>query len=137
MHLLLDPLRWLLATGLAANGLAMLLGPQAWYAAIPGVAYTGPLNTHFIRDIGCAYLASAAGLAWRAWRPGQGAPAALLGAGFLLLHAGVHLGEALAGLCGWSALLRDVPGVVLPALLALVLAWPSSSTAPLRSFHHA
>jgi hypothetical protein len=134
---LLDPLRWLLAAALAANGLAMLLDPPAWYAAIPGVAYTGPLNTHFVRDIGCAYLASAAGLAWRAWRPAQGAPAALLGAGFLLLHAAVHLGETLAGLCGWSALLRDVPGVVLPALLAFALAVPSSSSSTLRSPRHA
>jgi len=134
---LLDPLRWLLAAALAANGLSMLLDPAAWYAAIPGVAYTGPLNTHFVRDIGCAYLVSAAGLAWRAWRPVQGAPAALLGAAFLLLHAGVHLGETLAGLCGWGALLRDVPGIVLPALLALVLAVPSSSSSTLRSPRHA
>ena len=137
MPLLLDPLRWLLAAALAANGLAMLLDPPAWYAAIPGVGYTGPLNIHFVRDIGCAYLVSAAGLAWRAWRPIQGVPAALLGAGFLLLHAGVHLGETLAGLCGWSTLLRDVPGVVLPALLALALAVPSSSSSTLRSPRHA
>ena len=119
---LLDGLRWLLAAGLAANGTAMLFSPAAWYHAVPGVAYTGPLNLHFVRDIGCAYLVAAAGLAWRALRPTTGAPAAWLGAGFLLLHAGVHVGETLAGLCGWSTLLRDVPGVVLPALAALVLA---------------
>jgi hypothetical protein len=119
---LLDGLRWLLAAGLAANGTAMLFSPAAWYHAVPGVAYTGPLNLHFVRDIGCAYLMAAAGLTWRALRPTTGAPAAWLGAGFLLLHAGVHVGETLAGFCGWSTLLRDVPGVVLPALAALVLA---------------
>ena len=60
--------------------------------------------------------------AWRAWRPRTGWPAALAAAGFLLLHAGVHVGETLAGICGWTALLRDAPLVILPALLALALA---------------
>ncbi|MCW7540585.1 hypothetical protein OOT46_22430 [Aquabacterium sp. A7-Y] len=117
-------LRVLLAAGLAANGLAMLLFPKAWYDSVPGVDSTGPLNFHFVRDIGCAYLVSAFGLAWRAWRPRQGGPAALAGALFLLLHAGVHIAETLLGICGWQALWRDVPGVIVPALLALALALP-------------
>lgn len=117
-------LRGLLALGLAANGLAMLLAPDTWYHSVPGVPFTGPLNLHFVRDIGCAYLVSAAGLAWRAARPASGAPAALAGALFLLLHAGVHLAETLLGRCGWQALWRDLPGVILPALLALALALP-------------
>ena len=41
-----------------ANGLWMLTAPEAWYAAVPGVAMTGPLNHHFIQDIGLAFLAS-------------------------------------------------------------------------------
>ena len=133
-----DLLRWLLAAGLAANGSAMLISPAAWYHAVPGVVYTGPLNPHFVRDIGCAYLVAAAGLAWRALRPATGAPAAWLGAAFLLLHAAVHVGETLAGLCGWTTLLRDVPGVVLPALAALILApaprpFHSSNRRPLHA----
>ncbi|MED5621057.1 hypothetical protein [Ideonella sp. BN130291] len=135
--LALTLLRAALAAGLAANGLAMLLAPAAWYHAVPGVPFTGPLNTHFVRDIGCAYLVAAAGLAWRAWRA-DGAAAALAGAAFLLLHAGVHLGETLAGLCGWATFWRDVPGVVLPALLAGALAWPARPTSlpsPRRSAH--
>ncbi len=128
MLLLLDLLRAVLATALAANGAAMLLAPAAWYQAVPGVVFTGPLNHHFVRDIGCAYLVSAAGLACRIRRPRQGAGAALAGAAFLLLHAGVHLGETLAGLCGWRSLLQDVPGVVSPALAALALAWPPRRT---------
>lgn len=135
-----DLLRWLLAAGLAANGAAMLADPAAWYHAVPGVIYTGPLNFHFVRDIGCAYLVAAGGLAWRAWRPATGAPAAFAGAAFLLLHAGVHVGETLAGLCGWSTLLGDVPGVVLPALAALALApGPRTAASPLstRSPRHA
>jgi hypothetical protein len=120
----INALRWMLAAGLAANGLWMLFGPHGWYHAVPGVSATGPLNLHFVRDIGCAYLIAAAGLAWRAVEPVRGSGAALLGAAFLLLHAGVHIAETLLGICGWGALLRDVPGVVLPAIAALALAWP-------------
>jgi hypothetical protein len=122
---LLNLLRAALAAGLAANGLAMLFAPEAWYQAVPGVAFTGPLNTHFVRDIGCAYLVSGASLGLRAWCGSTVAPGAMVGATFLLLHAAVHLGETLAGLCGWSTLLRDVPGVVLPAIAAFALGWPS------------
>ncbi|CAN7316349.1 hypothetical protein LJR289_001631 [Pseudoduganella sp. LjRoot289] len=116
--------RWLLASGLLCNAAAMLLAPQAWYLSMPGVLYTGPFNIHFVRDIGCAYAMAGGGLLWRACRPATGAAAAIAGAGFLLMHALVHLGETLAGLCGWSQLLQDVPGVVLPALLAAGLALP-------------
>lgn len=102
----------------------MLLAPEAWYLGVPGVLYTGPLNTHFVRDIGCAYAIAGGGLAWRAGHPATGAGVAMAGAVFLSMHALVHVGETLAGLCGWSSLLRDVPGVVLPALLAAWLALP-------------
>ncbi len=117
-------LRLLLATGLGANGAAMLAQPAAWYHAVPGVLYTGPLNLHFVRDIGAAYLGSAAGLAWRALRGPDAAPAAQCGALFLGLHAAIHLGETLAGLCGWRQWLADAPGVLLPAVLAAALAGP-------------
>jgi hypothetical protein len=41
---------------LAANGLAMLYDPAGWYGVVPGVPDTGPLNAHFVRDIGCTYV---------------------------------------------------------------------------------
>lgn len=121
---LAQALRLLLAAGLATNGAAMLTQPSAWYHSVPGVITTGPLNLHFVRDIGAAYLGSAAGLAWRALRGPAAAPAAQWGALFLALHAAIHVGETLAGLCGWRQLLADVPGVLLPALLAVALAGP-------------
>lgn len=126
---LLQGLRWLLALGLAANGLLMLAVPMAWYHAVPGVIYTGPLNLHFVRDIGAAYLCAATGLAWRAAEGSRAAPAAMLGALFLLLHAGVHLFETLVGICGWRQWLQDLPGVTVPALLAAMLALPARSIA--------
>lgn len=122
LHRFIQALRVTLAAGLAGNGLAMLLAPATWYHAVPGVIYTGPLNTHFVRDIGAAYLCAGVGLAWRAWCGPVAAPAAWLGALFLLLHAGVHLAEVLLGICGWGQWLADVPGVTLPALAAAALA---------------
>ena len=55
-----------------ANGALMLLAPGLWYTMVPGVIDTGPLNQHFIYDIGMAYIASGAMLvlgARRAARP--------------------------------------------------------------------
>ena len=117
-------LRWPLALGLGLNALWMLAAPRHWYDTIPGVALTGGFNPHFVRDIGCAYLASAIGLGWRALAPAAW-PAAMLAALFLLLHGGVHVADVLQGRCTPAGFLRDVPAVILPALLAGWLSWPS------------
>lgn len=113
-------LRRLLATGLASNGLAMLLFPNSWYEHVPGVSLTGPLNTHFVRDIGCAYLAASAALAWGSLETRLALPMTALAALFLVLHAAVHLYELSVGICGWGSWLRAFPGVTLPALLTLL-----------------
>lgn len=111
-----------LALAMAANALAMLVAPAWWYAAVPGVTATGPFNLHFIRDIGMAYLVVAGGLAWFAWRPAQGWPALVAAAAFLSLHGLIHVADAFASpVCGQS-LLRDLPGVFAPALIAVWLA---------------
>ena len=107
---------------LGINGLAMLVQPAAWYELVPGVIETGPLNLHFARDIGAAYLVAGAALVWFALDV-RARAAALAGGAFLALHAALHIGEALAG--GHAAhLLRDLPGVFLPPALVLWLAWP-------------
>ena len=41
---------------LAANGFLMLADPAGWYAIVPGVPETGPLNPHFVREIGRAHV---------------------------------------------------------------------------------
>ena len=41
---------------LSANGLFMLIAPEAWYEFVPGVTDTGFFNQHFIRDIGLIQL---------------------------------------------------------------------------------
>ena len=111
-----------LAVAMAANAVAMLAAPVWWYAAVSGVMATGPFNLHFIRDIGMAYLVVAGGLAWFAWRPVQGWPALVAAAAFLSLHSLIHVSDALAGAVCGQHLLRDLPGVFAPALLAVWLA---------------
>ena len=114
-------LAWLLGFGLGANGLWMLVRPLDWYYAILGAVGTGPPNLHFIRDIGCAYLVTGAGLFWLAAKPKEAWPAALVGGTFLALHALVHLWDTAAGRESTGQLVTDLPAVVLPALLVLVL----------------
>jgi len=120
---ILQGARLLLAIILAANGLAMLTAPDFWYHTTPGVTGTGPLNLHFVRDIGAAYLVAAGGFAWM-WRDPQAWRAALAGSGFLTLHALVHVGEMIAGSFDLHHLLRDLPGVFLIPVFALWLSRP-------------
>jgi hypothetical protein len=131
----LSACRLLFGIGLTANGLAMLLAPAIWYAAIPGVTTTGPLNLHFVRDIGCAYLVAAGGFLWLSRNPARW-PAAAAGTAFLALHAGVHLAEFLGGHSHLSHLLSDLPGVFLVPLFALWLAWPRRSYPTVKENHH-
>lgn len=126
--------RLLLAIILAANGLFALAFPQAWYARIPGVTDTGPLNTHFVRDIGAAYVIAGLGFAWL-WRNACAWPAALAGSAFLAVHALVHAGEMLVGSIDAHHLLRDLPGVFLLPVLAAWLAWPRQP--PTKENQHA
>ena len=131
------------ALGLFAglNGLVMLLAGPQWYHAVPGVTGTGPFNAHFVKDIGAAYLASGLAFAWLAVFPSALARgAATAGALFLALHAGIHLAEAVGDPTGLSDLVRDTPGVVLPAILAVWVAWPSRSSPspnPAKEISHA
>ncbi|MCR5881172.1 hypothetical protein [Phenylobacterium sp. J367] len=111
-----------LAGVLGANGLAMLFAGQWWYGAVPSVPLTGPYNPHFVRDIGVAYLITAGGLAWFARAPRQGWPALVLAAGFLTLHAAIHVYDAACGTAPLVAAARDFAAVYAPALIALGLA---------------
>ena len=111
-----------LALFLGVNGLVQNLAPLWWYDAVPGVPSTGAFNAHFVRDIGAAYLVVSLGLAWFAWRPPQGWPALVAGAAFLVLHTGIHLFDASCGSSPLADLIRDLPGVYTPTLIAVWIA---------------
>ncbi len=73
-----------------ANGVWILLSPAGFYA-VPAVTGTGPMNYHFIIDIGLAFLASGTGLVL-GFRSGAVAAAlALAGATWPALHAVFHV----------------------------------------------
>ena len=107
-----------------ASGLWMLAAPAAWYAAVPGVPASGPMNPHFIADIGLAFLASGAGLMLGARRGEPAAVLALAGAAWPALHALLHVRDWLAD--GFPASVQvaatELIGVAGLAALGLALA---------------
>lgn len=114
----------LLCVAALANGVYMLVAPESWYFAVPGVTTTGPFNQHFVRDIGLIFLLLGGAFLFGAARPELRVP--LWGAAALWLsgHALFHFWEVAVGICGPSALARDFAAVTLPAILALALtAW--------------
>ncbi len=99
-----------------ANGLFMLFLPRLWYELTPGVVEHGAFNGHFVRDVGIAFAAAAAGILLtlfpqRRWSAGAAAAVAFIGG-----HALLHLVELVHGGDG-GAFLRDGMLILLPALL--------------------
>lgn len=107
----------LLAAFALLNGARMVADPIGWFASIPDLAVTGAANGHLIRDVGTAYLASAIGLAFAAWRPGLAAPLLLAPAVFMVGHGAGHLVD-IAGGCAAApgGTMTDWLGVILPGL---------------------
>src|SRR4051812_905166 len=113
----------LLALMLGGNGLAMLFAGLWWYGVVPGVTATGPYNPHFVRDIGAAYLVVGVSHAAFALWPRQAWSALAASAGFLTLHAAIHVFDAVCGTHPLQDVVRDAGGIYLPPLIALGLAW--------------
>ena len=112
----------LLGLGLLVNATVMLVAPGLWYAQLPGVSASGPLNLHFVRDLGCADLAAAIPFLARARATLVPRTALLSAAGFLCLHMGVHLYELLAASDGGHRFVGDLLTLYAPAFLAAWLA---------------
>ncbi len=105
---------------MALNGVVMFADPPSWYAAVPGVPDTGPLNLHFVRDIGIAYFVAGGALVWSAL--GAGWQAAALGAAFLALHSLMQVGETILG-HHHDVILNEIVAVHTPAILAVAVAF--------------
>ena len=53
----------LMGLGSLGNGVFMFFAPETWFErGYPGVTDTGPMNIHFIRDIGVVYAIVGSGL---------------------------------------------------------------------------
>ena len=114
-----------LAVTNVANGLWMLIAPQGWYHDLPaGVPDTGPLNTHFVRDIGAAFLTVGVAFTVATFRAEMRRAVLAFATVFFVLHAAIHVLDLLEGHIPASHWLIDMPGVFLPALLLLVLCLP-------------
>jgi len=111
---------WLVAAALTANGFYMLFAPEQWFYSVDRISATGSFNAHFVRDIGCAYLASAAGVFYFAISRERGRAGAIVGAGFLTMHGLVHVWDVLAGRMPFDHLVKDAAGVL---LLPAVIFW--------------
>jgi hypothetical protein len=105
----------LLGAALAPTALTMIWAPLLWYDWFPGVAERGAFNAHFVRDLGCAFLVAALSFLWAVKAHARAQSAVIASAGFLVLHALVHAGEAAAGA-------HHMTGRLLAADLALVYA---------------
>ena len=112
----------ILAIPTVLNGLVMLVAGPFWYGTMPGVPDTGPFNPHFVQDIGAAFLVAGLALAARAWRPRYW-PAAVAGAGFLAVHALLHVAILVGGHTHYPTF--DLLAIVLPAAAALYSAFPN------------
>lgn len=117
---------WAIALGIGAlgnlaNGGWMLLDPVGWYHTLPGVPGSGPLNEHFVRDVGAVYALMGLALGWGAVRPGLRLPALGAVAAFYVAHALVHVVDTVRGLFPAGQWGIDAIPIYLPAVV-LVLA---------------
>jgi len=115
----------LVGLGHLINGAWMLVNPDTWYASVPGVVQTGPLNHHFVQDIGMAFVASGGLLIAGASTLRHAAAFAISGAVWPILHSTIHLaGWLMHGLpSDGTRLFTELVGVAGVSGLGGVLAW--------------
>jgi hypothetical protein len=120
-----DPWMWtflLGALGNLGNGVWMLADPVGWYTTLPAaVPDFGPLNEHFVRDIGATFTMLGLGLLWGTFRRTVRLPVLALVALFSSLHALVHVYDTMRGLVGPEHWRIDFPSIYAPTLVLVVL----------------
>jgi len=124
-HATTAPDRWALVFGLAALGnlgigLWMLADPAGWYHATPGVPGSGPLNEHFVRDVGATFTTLGLALVWGLRRPDLRLPMLALVTCFHAAHALVHVLDTARGLFPAGQWSIDAPLIYLPTALLLL-----------------
>jgi hypothetical protein len=121
----MQALFWVFGLMNLGNGLWMLFAPEAWYHDLPaGVPDTGPLNLHFVRDIGAAFTTIGVAFLVGARDPYRHRGVLVAAALFFVLHAAVHVADLASGRLQAEHWLIDLPGVFVPAILLVVLSLP-------------
>lgn len=107
------------------NGIWMLVSASTWYDHIPaGIHDTGPLNSHFVHDIGWVYFIMGLALLWCARKLNSCLAIYLVVLLFNIGHALIHVVEISLGLLPPSHWYIDFPLIFLPTLI-LVFITPS------------
>ncbi len=89
----------LAALGNLGNAAWMLADPVHWYLNLPAnVPGSGPLNEHFVRDIGCIFGLIGSALAIGVFKPAARFSALLVASGFYGAHTAVHIFDTARGL---------------------------------------
>ena len=104
------------------NGLWMLFFASNWYQYMPaGIEDTGPLNTHFVHDIGFVYFLAGVAAIWCGFNLGNNIKIHTGLTLFVVGHALIHVVEIFLGLLPKSHWLIDFPLIFLPAILLLTI----------------
>jgi len=89
---------WAMAGLFAVNGAWMLADPGGWFSATPGAEESGPLNIHFVRDVGLAFLSAATASMLAALRPHAAFYLMAVASVFICGHGLLHFAEGWLGL---------------------------------------
>ena len=104
------------------NALWMLAAPVHWWQELPaGVPDFGPLNEHFVRDIGSTFLTLGAALLWGAFVPSVRRAALVFVTMWNVAHSVVHVVDTARGLVGPEHWGVDFPLVYAPTIGLAVL----------------
>jgi hypothetical protein len=115
----------LLGLGSLANGLWMLASPASWFTGIPaGVPDTGPINVHFVHDIGVVFCVVGIGALWCARNLERCLPVHWGITMFYAGHALVHVAEISTGLLPHAHWWIDAPLTFAPAVALVVIGLP-------------
>lgn len=108
-----------------ATGIWMLVAPGNWFEVFPGnVPDTGPLNEHFIRDLGGFYVSGGILLLFALTNPARyGGVALVVSLVAYGAHAAIHVADLLTGRLGAEHWVIDAPLVFAPVIAWAVLLW--------------
>lgn len=115
----------LLGLGSVGIGIWMFAAPVGWSDVFPaGIADLGPINPHFIRDVGGWLVAGGMLYLFASLRPLKfGGVALLVNLIGSSLHAAGHIMDLTSGSIPAKHWIVDFPGVFLPLLIQGILVW--------------
>lgn len=92
-------------------------------------AHTGPLNEHFLSDVGAAYLTAGTALLLAAYIAKWRVPFAVSAVLFLGLHSLIHITEIMTAQLTLMQIISDLITVILPTVFVCGVIYYSVKTA--------